>query len=142
MKENIEEDIKIAKKLLLHSESVLLDDESMAIEHILSDYKRVLKENEEWQRAYQEEKDTQFELVRENQKLKSENEELREEDLMSQRALDIFDKRPFREKYLKERRAEQPNLLYPDADEIYERYYKLKEENKTLKDLLERENKK
>lgn len=30
---------------------------------ILSDYKRVLKENEEWQRAYQEEKDKQFDFI-------------------------------------------------------------------------------
>ena len=33
------------------------------LEHILSDYKRVLKENEEWQRAYQEEKDKQFDFI-------------------------------------------------------------------------------
>ena len=32
--------------------------------------RRVLKENEEWQKAYQEEKDKQFELIRENQELK------------------------------------------------------------------------
>lgn len=41
-----------------------------AIELLISDYKRVLKENEEWQKAYQEEKDKQFELLRENQNLK------------------------------------------------------------------------
>lgn len=34
-----------------------------SMNHILSDYKRVLKENEEWQKAYQEEKDKQFELI-------------------------------------------------------------------------------
>ena len=33
------------------------------VDVILSDYKRVLKENEEWQKAYQEEKDKQFELI-------------------------------------------------------------------------------
>lgn len=38
-------------------------DIQQALEHILSDYKRVLKENDEWQRAYQEEKDKQFELI-------------------------------------------------------------------------------
>ena len=37
------------------------------IEHILSDYKRLLKENEEWQRAYQEEKDRQFDMIRKSQ---------------------------------------------------------------------------
>lgn len=36
---------------------------------ILSDYKRVLKENEEWQKTYQEEKDKQFEIIRKNQEL-------------------------------------------------------------------------
>lgn len=41
--------------------------------------KKLEKENEEWQGAYQEEKDKSFELVRENQKLEAENEELREE---------------------------------------------------------------
>lgn len=45
---------------------------------ILSDYKRVLKENEDWQKTYQEEKDKQFDLLRENQKLQKENEELKE----------------------------------------------------------------
>lgn len=40
-----------------------------AIEHILSSYKRVLKENEEWQKTYQEEKDKEFEIIRKNQEL-------------------------------------------------------------------------
>lgn len=39
-------------------------------QHILSAYRRVLKENEEWQRAYQEEKDKQFDLIKENEELK------------------------------------------------------------------------
>lgn len=72
---------------------------------ILSDYKRVLKENEE---------------------LKSDN-------LEYQRIQDIFDKRTYRKKYLEERRKEEPNLLYPDADEIYRRYYELKKENQQLR---------
>lgn len=76
-----------------------------AIEHILSDYKRVLKENEE---------------------LKSDN-------LEYQRIQDIFDKRTYRKKYLEERRKEEPNLLYPDTDEIYRRYYELKKENQQLR---------
>ena len=75
------------------------------LEHILSDYKRVLKENE---------------------KLKSDN-------LEYQRIQDIFDKRTYRKKYLEERRKEEPNLLYPDSDEIYRRYYELKKENQQLR---------
>ena len=73
--------------------------------NILSDYKRVLKENEE---------------------LKSDN-------LEYQRIQDIFDKRTYRKKYLEERRKEEPNLLYPDTDEIYRRYYELKKENQQLR---------
>ena len=54
--------------------------------------------------------------------------------------IDIQDKREYHKRYLEERRKEQPNLLYPDYDEIYKRYYeqkdiidKLQEENKLLK---------
>ena len=125
MKENsIEEDIKIAERFI---KSIKTDKEykkegwhgyfneeivelARILEHILSDYKRVLKENEElnnrcknldeeaqayveelmgdstlkdriinrlnkeneeWQKAYQEEKDIQFNLIKENQTLKS-----------------------------------------------------------------------
>lgn len=38
--------------------------------------KELEKENEEWQRAYQEEKDKHFELLRENKELKEDNEQL------------------------------------------------------------------
>lgn len=81
-----EEDIKMLEKLdyLLddvYSTGLVNDGErnkyQYAIEHILSDYKRVLKENEEyknainvvnkekadWIRAYQEEKDKQFDFI-------------------------------------------------------------------------------
>lgn len=40
--------------------------------------------------------------------------------------LDLFDEREYRKKYLEERRKEEPGLLYPDADEIYKRYYEQK----------------
>ena len=76
-----------------------------AIEHVLEDYKRVSKENEE--------------LILDN--------------LEYQRIQDIFDKRTYRKKYLEERRKEEPNLLYPDVDEIYRRYYELRKENEELK---------
>lgn len=120
MKENIEEvieyldgiDIKIFLSGMAEQSNYIVgkaNEVNEAVELLLSDYKRVLKENEE----------------------------LKEEDLMSQRALDIFDERKYRKKYLEERRAEEPNLLYPDADEIYERYYKLKEENEKLKEAVE-----
>lgn len=41
--------------------------------------------------------------------------------------IDIQDKREYHKRYLEERRKEQPNLLYPDYDEIYKRYYEQKE---------------
>ena len=74
MKENsIEEDIKDIEKYISFTskrENFSHDtdwnwnkDLANKIEHILSDYKRVLKENEEWQRAYQEEKDKQFDFI-------------------------------------------------------------------------------
>ena len=37
---------------------------------------------------------------------------------------------------MEERRKEEPNLLYPDADEIYQRYYELKKENEGLKEYI------
>ena len=46
--------------------------------------------------------------------------------------LDIFNNREYRKKYLEERRSEEENLLYPDADEIYKRYYEQQEKNKKL----------
>lgn len=60
------------------------------------------------------------------EKLKKENEELKSDNLEKERVLEIFDNRKYRKRYLKERRKEEPNLLYPDGDEIYKRYYELK----------------
>ena len=65
--------------------------------------------------------------------LQKENEELKSDNLEYQRIQDIFDKRTYRKKYLEERRKEESNLLYPDADEIYRRYYELKKENQQLR---------
>ena len=48
MKENsIEKDIKVLENLLDEGFEAMCYEEAQAIEHILSDYKRVLKENEE-----------------------------------------------------------------------------------------------
>ena len=73
MKENsIEEDIARIAKLIttkFNNDYSIDNKDKEAIEHILSDYKRVLKENEEWQKTYQEEKDKQFEIIRKNQEL-------------------------------------------------------------------------
>ena len=61
-------------------------------------------------------------------KLQKENEELKSDNLEKERVLEIFDNRKYRKRYLKERRKEEPNLLYPDGDEIYKRYYELKKQ--------------
>ena len=66
------------------------------------------------------------------EKLQKENEELKEYNMTYKRILGLADNRIYRKKYLEERRKEQPNLLYPDSDEIYQRYYELKEENEHL----------
>ena len=71
-------------------------------------------------------------LINKNKKLQKENEELKEYNMTYKRILGLADNRIYRKKYLEERRKEQPNLLYPDSDEIYRRYYELKEENEHL----------
>ena len=123
MENSIEEYIKILEKFsnenVIYGSTVGMTlekykDLQLSAEHILSEYKRVLKENEE--------------LISDN--------------LEYQRIQDRFDKRTYRKKYLEERRKEEPNLLYPDADEIYRRYYELQKENQQLRKEINRENKK
>lgn len=46
--------------------------------------------------------------------------------------LDIFDNRTYRKKYLKEEREKRKGLLYPDADEIYRKYFNQREEIEVL----------
>lgn len=71
-------------------------------------------------------------IVDSYKKLQKENEELKEYNMTYKRILGLAGNRIYRKKYLEERRKEQPNLLYPDSDEIYRRYYELKEENEHL----------
>ena len=71
-------------------------------------------------------------VLHELEHLQKENEELKEYNMTYKRILGLADNRIYRKKYLEERRKEQPNLLYPDSDEIYRRYYELKEENEHL----------
>ena len=60
-------------------------------------------------------------------KLKDYITELQEEIKEYDYLIDMQNQRKYHKKYLKERRKEQPNLLYPDFDEVYERYFKQKE---------------
>ena len=72
MKNSIEEDIKIVGNILhkgytmsiLHPNTNIKECEIKAIEHILSDYKRVLKENEELKETYKSEKKMKNEYVK------------------------------------------------------------------------------
>lgn len=180
MKNSIEEDIKNAEHFI---NSIKTDKEykeengwhgyynkeivelARMLEHILSAYKRVLKENEELlelkvsasahnrilelekenknlkatnkdlQKSvdmiyadYQDIGNKAFEYSDKIEQLQKENEELKADNLEYQRIQDLSDKRTYRKKYLEERRKEEPNLLYPDSDEIYQRYYELKEQ--------------
>ena len=72
--------------------------------------------------------DTIENILNELDRLQKENEKLISDNLEYQRIQDIFDKRTYRKKYLEERRKETPNLLYPDGDEIYKRYYEQKKQ--------------
>lgn len=71
-------------------------------------------------------------LLDELKKQKKQIKELKQDNKEYQMILDIWDQREYRKRYLKERRKEEPNLLYPDADEIYKRYYEEKEKNEKL----------
>jgi len=50
---------------------------------------------------------------------------------------DIYNKRKYRKKYLKDRKKEEGHYITPDSDEVYERYYKQKEEIAKLKRQIE-----
>ena len=97
------------------------------------------KDIEGWKKYCEEIEKEQTEMSNKNcelefevEKLQKENEELKEYNMTYERILGLADNRIYRKKYLEERRKEQPNLLYPDSDEIYRRYYELKEENEHL----------
>ena len=51
MENSIEKDIKVLENLLDEGFEAMCYEEAQAIEHILSDYKRVLKENESYQKS-------------------------------------------------------------------------------------------
>lgn len=105
------------------------------VENKTKELKEKLEEEQELNKII---KETRINKILENnievKKLRKENEKLKSDNLEYQRIQDISDKRTYRKKYLEERRKEEPNLLYPDSDEIYQRYYELKEENNKIKE--------
>ena len=50
-----------------------------------------------------------------------------------ERILDVMDERKYRKMYLKEERAKRKGLLYPDADEIYQKYFNQRDQIEELK---------
>jgi hypothetical protein len=50
------------------------------------------------------------------------------------RILDVLDERTYRKKYLKEEREKRKGMLYPDADEIYQKYFDQREFIELLKE--------
>ena len=67
--------------------------------------------------------------------LKEELEELREDNYAYHQLMKIQNEREYRSKFLKEFQEEFGKNVFPDYDEIYKRYDKLKKENKQLKEL-------
>lgn len=59
--------------------------------------------------------------------------QLMEDNEDYERILEMFDNREYRKRYLKEERAKRKGLLYPDADEIYQRYFEQRELIEILK---------
>ncbi len=69
--------------------------------------------------------------------LQEEVEDLREEDWAWHQILKIQNKREYRSKFLKEFQEEYGTNTFPDYDEIYKRYDKLKKENERLKKIID-----
>ena len=79
------------------------------------------------------------ELEMANRKIKELEEEvenLREEDWAWHQILKTQNKREYRSKFLKDFQKEYGTNVFPDYDEIYKRYDKMKKENEKLKEQL------
>lgn len=74
-KETDSKEVSDALHMLLHCslKDTEYETQKQQFEIVNAYIKQLEKENEEWQRAYQEEKDKQFELLRENKQLEEEN---------------------------------------------------------------------
>ena len=70
--------------------------------------------------------------------LQEELEELREDNYAYHQLMKMENEREYRSKFLKEFQEEFGKNVFPDYDEIYKRYDKLKKENKQLKDLCDK----
>lgn len=102
---------------VIYGACALDDKEDQAIEHILSNYKRVLKENEilkeekeqaweEWNNLEQGSYETEQKLKQQIKKLQKENEELKEEigvDYTTVYLKGVYDEREKQQKEIKEK---------------------------------------
>lgn len=66
-----EEEKKAIERLKEIEVNTYAEGKARTIDTILNLIAKLQKENEEWQKAYQEEKDSQFNLIKENQTLKT-----------------------------------------------------------------------
>ena len=110
------------------------------VDVILSDYKRVLKENEEWKRAYQEEKEQQFNLIKENEKLKAVRKWYFENTVSKICTPEILNK-ILRNDYISKQKVkdkiEELNKKILDAERFDERILKYRYQKQVLQELIE-----
>ena len=112
------------------------EEEKKAIEELEEFIKGPCETCKYCEAAYKLNRKNIIQLLNLTKKIQKENEKLKENNMEYKRILDLADNRIYRKKYLEERRKEELNLLYPDSDEIYQRYYELKQENEKLKNKL------
>lgn len=114
----------------------MTEEEKKAIEELEEFIKGPCETCKYCEGAYKLNRKNIIQLLNLTKKIQKENEKLKENNMEYKRILDLADNRIYRKKYLEERRKEELNLLYPDSDEIYQRYYELKQENEKLKNKL------
>ena len=158
IKNSIEEDIKILESIIKINNDYLKGVENQtinqkeikALEHILLDYKRVLKENEilkkekeqaweEWNNLEQGSYETEQKLKQQLKKLQKENEELNEK-ILDNAGIYQLGFKDGEESYIKKvkdkiRKNEEIIDISNDGDLIHELYQK----NKVYEELLESE---
>lgn len=164
MENNIEEDIKILEEFKTNGYSILLMKYGdriktnfkleKAIEHILSNYKRVLKENEELRAKW--DKDThilqnkldyanadRIDLAQQNKELRKENEELNYKLHSKKIALEIYNryipKSKVKEKIEELDKEEKRELKGTKGQDRYYIKQKYMYKRKVLEDLLREE---
>lgn len=108
---------------------------------ILEEWRKILNIEDEIEREIETNLYMEEMPFKEIEVVLNELERLQEDNHEWEIIFDVFNEREYRKKYLEEERAKRPKLLYPDADEIYKKYYKLKTENSNItREILSRTN--